>query len=263
MDKHLTLQKRKTIIQQIFSELSTIVDCFQIKTNNFSILAIKVLERTRSYPDLTSANRYQISLDVLTQMAKELDISESEKTYLLSAIPSMIFDLSDINLRGQQNQKQIKNDKKKRAKQLKKNPDLVNNGVFKVEEYVSEIYNKIAKMIITQYIKPSDLPSQLINIVMDSVGLINTFVELRGIEKKQLLVRAFQKFNDNLEEIFPGITTEEANLVKLAINTLPSLIDSVIAVIEAKFNVNLDDVFTSKFWTKIFKNCKNGCAGCC
>lgn len=261
MDKHLTLQKRKIIIQQIFSELATIVDCFQIKTNNFSILAIKVLERTKSYPDLTSANRYQISLDVLAQMAKELDISETEKTYLLSAIPSMIFDLSDINLRGQQNQKEIKKEKKKMAKQLKRDPEIINNNVFKVEEYVTEIYNKIAKMILTQDMKPSDLPSQLINIVIDAVGLINTFKGLRGIEKKQLLVRAFQRFNDNLKEIFPNITQEEINLVTLAINTLPSLIDSVIAVIEAKFDVNLDDVFTTKFWSKLFKNCK-GCKGC-
>jgi hypothetical protein len=261
MDKHLTLQKRKAIIQQIFSELAAIIDSFQIKTSNFSILAIKVLERTKSYPDLTSANRYQISLDVLVQIAKELDIPDVEKTYLLIAIPSMIFDLSDINLRGKQNKKQIKKEKKENAKQLKRGPELITDGVFKVEEYVTEIYNKISKLVLEQEMKPSNLPSQLINIVMEAVGLINTFIGLRGIEKKQLLIRAFQRFGDNLEQLFPGITPEEITLIKLALNTLPSLIDAVVAVIESKFDVNLDDVFTAKFWSKLCKCCK-GCKGC-
>ena len=257
MDKHLTLQKRKAIIRQISEELEKLVDCFQINTSNFSILAIKVLERTKTHPGLTSANRYQISLDTLTRMANSLDVPDNEKAYLLSAIPSMIFDLSDLNQRGSKNKKKIKKDKKKKTKIVKRNPTVLSEGVFKIEEYVEEIYNKITKMILMEEIQPADMPSQVISLITDAIEVIETFVELRGIEKKQLVLRAFKKLSQNLEEIFPGITPEEIVLIQLALNTLPSLIDSVISVIEVKFDVNLDDVFTAGFWRKLCGCSKN------
>jgi len=254
MDKHLTLQKRKEIILQISTDLQTLVDCFQINSSNFSILAIKVLERTKGYSGLTSANRYQISMDVLSQMAKNLDVENTEKAYLLSAIPSLIFDLSDINLRGAKNKKKIKQSKKKTAKMIKKR-EIVEDGIFKVEEHIEEIYNRVTKMILMQEMTPSDMPSQIINLILEAITMIEVFVELRGLEKKQLVLRAFKKINENLDEIFPGISLEEKTLVQLALNTLPSLIDSIISVIEVKFDINLDSVFEASFWKKLCSCC--------
>lgn len=251
MNNHLTIQKRKDIIVQITNDLQKLINCFKINSSNFSILAIKVLERIKGYPELTPANRYQISMDILFQIVKDLDIENNDKVYLSSTIPSLIFNLSDISLRGIKNKTKNKKNKKLKHKLIKKNRELIEDGVLKVEEYVETIYNQVTKMILMQKIAPENISSQLIILILEAILLIDTFGELRGLEKKQLVIRAFEKLSMNLTEIFPEITPEEQILIKLSLNTIPSLIDSVISVIQVKFDVNLDEILTTKFWKKL------------
>lgn len=253
MNNQLSFQRRKEIVTNVISDLEQIKNCFQIKTENFSILVIKVLEILRKHTELTSANRYQLGLDILNKIASELVIPADEKVYLMSIIPSLIFDLSDINLRGIQNIKKQKKDKKKKDRQLKSREvqELQSEAIYKFEEYIERLYNHIAKMILTQDLEPSDIPSQIINIIVDVVNIIDQYKDLRGLEKKQLIIRAFDKIYQHIQEIFPNITEEELRLIDIAFKTLPSLIESIIAVLKVKYDINIEDVFKKEFWRKL------------
>ena len=65
MSSNLSYMEKKNIINSILASLSGTIKSFNITIDNFSIIVIKVMEILKNYPELTPANKYQLSIDIL------------------------------------------------------------------------------------------------------------------------------------------------------------------------------------------------------
>ena len=291
MSSDLSYVEKKNIINCILASLSGTIRSFNITIDNFSIIVIKVMEILKNYPELTPANKYQLSIDILLKIINNLELDEQHQIYLLGTVHSMVFDLADINTRI--NNKKILNNKEQNLNNNLNNnfnnlninlnpinpinPININHKKLKqmeieienhsnnpnmndLQEIVNKLYNLIYEMIISQKIDAVSIPSQLINIVTQTIELIETYKNLTGIEKKHLVVAAFDKLNDNIDDIFPNLSKEDENMIKLAIKTVPNLIDSIISIISSKYNIHFEEIFnknTMNFFKTIINCCKN------
>jgi hypothetical protein len=122
--------------------------------------------------------------------------------------------------------------------QTKKTENNVNN----LESIVNELYNSIYNMITQEEINPVEIPAQLITIVTKTVQVINKYSDLKGSEKKQLVLSAFDKLNNNIDVIFPTISEQDKKMIKLALSTIPSLIDNIISVINMKYDIDFENI---------------------
>ena len=99
MSSNLSYLEKKNIINSILAGLSGTIKSFNITIDNFSIIVIKVMEILKNYPELTPANKYQLSIDILLKIINNLELDEQHQIYLLGTVHSMVFDLADINTR--------------------------------------------------------------------------------------------------------------------------------------------------------------------
>lgn len=116
------------------------------------------------------------------------------------------------------------------------------NNVHNLESIVNELYNSIYNMITMEEINPVEIPAQLITIVTKTVQVINKYSDLKGSEKKQLVLSAFDKLNNNIDVIFPTISEQDKKMIKLALSTIPSLIDNIISVINMKYDIDFENL---------------------
>ena len=286
MSNNLSYQEKKNIINSILNSLSGTIKSFNITIDNFSIIVIKVMEILKNYPELTPANKYQLSIDILLKIINNLELDEQHQIYLLGTVHSMVFDLADINTRI--NNKKIPNNKDQKLNNLNINLNSINNinpinpinpininqkklkqmeieienysnnNMNDLQEIVNKLYDLIYEMIRSQRMDAVSIPSQLINIVAQTIELIETYKNLTGIEKKHLVIAAFDKLNDNIDDIFPNLSKEDESMIKIAIKTVPNLIDSIISIISSKYNIHFDEIF-NKNTMNFFKNIINCC----
>ena len=286
MSSNLSYLEKKNIINSILTGLSGTIKSFNITIDNFSIIVIKVMEILKNYPELTPANKYQLSIDILIKIINNLEFDEQHQIYLLGTVHSMVFDLADINTRinnkkNSSNKEQNLNTlnnlnnlninlspvniNQKKLKQMEieinnqqNNNNNGNNNMNDLQEIVNKLYDLIYEMIISQKMDAVSIPSQLINIVTQTIELIETYKNLTGIEKKHLVIAAFDKLNDNIDDIFPNLSKEDESMIKLAIKTVPNLIDSIISIISSKYNIHFEEIF-NKNTMNFFKNIINCC----
>lgn len=116
------------------------------------------------------------------------------------------------------------------------------NNVHNLETIVNELYNSIYHMITQEEINPAEIPAQLITIVTKTVQVINKYSDLKGSEKKQLVLSAFDKLNTNIDVIFPSISEQDKKMIQLALSTIPSLIDNIISVINMKYDIDFENL---------------------
>jgi len=282
MSNNLSYIEKKNIINCILTSLSGTIKSFNITIDNFSIIVIKVMEILKNYPELTPANKYQLSIDILLKIINNLELDEQHQIYLLGTVHSMVFDLADINTRI--NNKKLSNNRNQNLNDLNINLNSINpvnpininqrklkqmeieienhssNNMNDLQEIVNKLYDLIYEMIKSQKMDAVSIPSQLINIVAQTIELIETYKNLTGIEKKHLVVAAFDKLNDNIDDIFPNLSKEDESMIKIAIKTVPNLIDSIISIISSKYNINFEEIFnknTMNFFKNIINCCKN------
>ena len=125
MSSNLSYMEKKNIINCILASLSGTIKSFNITIDNFSIIVIKVMEILKNYPELTPANKYQLSIDILLKIINNLELDEQHQIYLLGTVHSMVFDLADINTRI--NNKKIPNNKDQKLNNLNINLNSINN----------------------------------------------------------------------------------------------------------------------------------------
>ena len=116
------------------------------------------------------------------------------------------------------------------------------NNVHNLETIVNELYNSIYGIITMEEINPVEIPAQLITIVTKTVQVINKYSDLKGSEKKQLVLSAFDKLNNNIDVIFPTISEQDKKMIKLALSTIPSLIDNIISIINMKYDIDFENL---------------------
>ena len=294
MSSNLSYLEKKNIINSILTGLSGTIKSFNITVDNFSIIVIKVMEILKNYPELTPANKYQLSIDILIKIINNLELDEQHQIYLLGTVHSMVFDLADINTRinnkkllnsnnnpnNHNNLNNINlnnfnnlnnlninltslnpvniNQKKLKQMEIEIENEANHSNMNDLQEIVNKLYDLIYDMIISQKMDAISIPSQLINIVSQTVELIESYKTLTGIEKKHLVISAFDKLNDNIDDIFPNLTKEDESMIKLAIKTVPNLIDSIISIISSKYNIHFEEIF-NKNTMNFFKNIINCC----
>jgi ATP-dependent Zn protease len=124
MSNNLSYIEKKNIINCILASLSGTIKSFNITIDNFSIIVIKVMEILKNYPELTPANKYQLSIDILLKIINNLELDEQHQIYLLGTVHSMVFDLADINTRI--NNKKLSNNRNQNLNDLNINLNSIN-----------------------------------------------------------------------------------------------------------------------------------------
>jgi hypothetical protein len=286
----LDVNQKKILFDRIICDIRKMLISYNF--NNFSILVLKVMEIINTYYQLNSAIKYQLSIDILLHIVNnynnynnyetDICITKREKMYLTSIIPSMVFDLSNLNSNACKNhkkyikEKSINNKIRKLENKFKRleieldnlegldninintsnihlnnknsnrnnmdNNSEENTHFTDIHKIVHELCDSITGMIYSQNLTPEEIPISLILILNKVIIFMNKYKNLKGIEKKQLVISAFQKLRDNIKIVFPQITPQEEELIDLAFKTIPNLIDGIISVLEVKYNINFEEI---------------------
>ena len=125
----------------------------------------------------------------------------------------------------------IMNTNLKKALQTKKNKikETVSPGII-----IDSIVDKIETIIVNKQYSLDDVISNISSIVGMVVAFVEKYNNLDGIEKKNIVVQALTRF---LKERLPkivDITSEMKIILDITITTLPTIIDTIIAISRGK-----------------------------
>lgn len=238
-------KNKNQIIMTYYQRFYPLLEAYKITIDNFPILVLEVMEKI--YKDKVRTkdpklkNHQVIVIMVLRQLAIDLrgiyNLEDQNLLFLLNSIPPMVYHFSALN----NNKKQIyylKHKKKairKGKRELKKRTFEADN---EIEQIVLEIYQKIKKIIVVEEIKLVQLPVQIYELITVAMNLIQKYGDLKGLEKRQIVIRLFNHLIEHLDEIYDQVDQSMVDFLKQILSTLPNIIDAIMALINAKFEVN-------------------------
>jgi hypothetical protein len=92
---------------------------------------------------------------------------------------------------------------------------------------INELYTLICDTIKFEKLTPQGISNNLFNfnIINKIIKVLGKYEKLSWEDKKTVIIKAFDKIKENIKTIFPNISENDINIVKLAFSTIPSIID--------------------------------------
>jgi len=207
-------------VDSIYDKVKDILRGFELKIDNIGFLVQKVFETVRGTKlvEKTIDEKRQLILDVCNKFF-EIDfvMSVEDKICVGMTINSIIDTIMNTNL--------------KKALQTKKNKikETVSPGII-----IDSIVDKIETIIVNKQYSLDDVISNISSIVGMVVAFVEKYNNLDGIEKKNIVIQALTRF---LKERLPkivDITSEMKIILDITITTLPTIIDTIVAISRGK-----------------------------
>jgi len=191
-----------------------------LKIDNIGFLVQKVFETVRGTKlvEKTIDEKRQLILDVCNKfLEQDFVMSTEDKICGRMTINSIIDTIMNTNL--------------KKTLYTKKNKikDNVSPGII-----IDSIVDKIETIIVNKQYSIDDVISNISSIVGMVVAFVEKYNNLDGIEKKNIVVQALTRFlKDRLPKIV-DITSEMKIILDITITTLPTIIDTIVAISRGK-----------------------------
>lgn len=207
-------------VDSIYNKVKDILRGFDLKIDNIGFLVQKVFETVRGTKlvEKTIDEKRQLILDVCNKfLEQDFVMSTEDKICGRMTINSIIDTIMNTNL--------------KKTLYTKKNKikDNVSPGII-----IDSIVDKIETIIVNKQYSIDDVISNISSIVGMVVAFVEKYNNLDGIEKKNIVVQALTRFlKDRLPKIV-DITSEMKIILDITITTLPTIIDTIVAISRGK-----------------------------
>lgn len=109
-------------------------------------------------------------------------------------------------------------------------------------EMIDKLYKELKKIIIYEEETPQITSENIIIIALNLMQIVETYQELKGIEKKQLIINTLKKFvNDEIKDEKPEY---KKLLLTIIDTTLPAAIDAFISIDTKQLQIKMKAYLT-------------------
>jgi len=192
----------------------------------------------RSPHTLSGEDKLHVATETINKILDLLpDLSKEEKTELKNLIPGAI-DTVIAASKGEFNfGKKNKTDGKK--------VDTV--------KLAQKMYDRIVKFIKKEKFTADTISLNIFIILTQLMTMIQEYPSLTGIEKKIVALEVMKKLEKDILELYPDMSVEQKQALKLSLMMLPSLIDKLVDTASGAIDLNEVKEQTSKCWGIIKK----------
>ncbi len=244
-----------------------------IKDNFFSIV-----EKVYNYIEgnnyeLNDSNKYRIIIDILIKIINDLNITKNHQIYLMESIHTMVFDYEDelkkqrqtqtqtqtqtenntLNINVQINEEEFYETESTSSPLEKETETETETDLNEFNNIVNELYQTIYDNIHNEKLKPNDIPGKMISIVSQVGNAISKYTNLSWDLKKQILISAFNKIQENIDKIFPNVNEIDKNIILSALSSAPSFIDYFISLTNINYTIPINNIMRNHFLKNIFQ----------
>lgn len=223
-------------LEDVCANIHSLITVFFNNSNNnleYGLLIVKVMEFVENIKKLKSNDKYTISVRCIVEFIKEsYSIPEDTKNDLITTIPGSIEAVIQLT-KGEPLNRNIKGlDLVESAYVTKRAVERIIEFIRQKNYYLEGILENVF-MVVTQ--------------IMYIAG---SYPSLVGQQKKNIVINVIRQIIMKYRETITGKKVPES-FVKMVLDTVPSLIDTLVSVSEGKFNINN------------FKKCFAKCFPCC
>lgn len=247
-------------------KLRKLVNQMDINGRNFIILTSEVVNYYLK-KDYSHAQIFNKSVESLNLFLDDVrDITDQEKFYLNSQIPNRVNSLlvlrqKKVDEHKSKNKKTKKNKTQPGIRKTKSYLELsksrsslvaqdINLFEMDVDTIIDYIYNKLVKMITIKDLSVWDFSNHLLDITEATIKMVNEFSQLNSLEKKRITIRIFNMIADQVDEIFVDLTSDDVNMLKLAIQEIPDLVEVILLMVNSTIEIPPE---VSSFFGRLFR----------
>ena len=213
-----------------------------------------MIEKVEKVKSLSGDESLQLALDVLSKLVDDVpNLTDTDRRYLDATIPGMIRTVISSSKGG----KKFRTAKKALKKAYRKGMDKI--SPIQISE---DILHKIVVVIKKKNYQPSYICSNLIVMASMVMTMVEKYPTLSGMEKKNIVVKVLNQLVEKLPTMFDSVDPEDVELLKQSLQSLPDMIDTIVAVGNNKFEINQGNIIKTaglliSMLTPCLKICKN------
>ena len=204
------------IVNDIVIKITNDITNNMIDTQEKTVI-YKIINYINTYDSksLTVIQKHYICIEVVIKLVNSYPNSDSIKLLALSSFPLKIFEY---------------------FAEIEDAPTMDSFNII-----INELYTSICDTIKFEELTPLGISNNLFNIIKKIIKILGKYEKLSWDDKKTVIVKAFDKIKENIKTIFPHISENDINIIKLSFSTIPSIIDLSVT----KCNQVFEEVLTN------------------
>jgi len=210
-------------LEDACANIHSLVTVFFNQPNNnleYGLLIVKVMEFVENIKKLKSNDKYTVAVRCIIEVIKESDsIPEDTKNDLIITIPGSIEAVIQLT-KGEPLNRNIK------GLDIVESAYVTKRAVERIIEFIRQ--------------KNYDLEGILENVFMivtQIMYIVGSYPSLSGQQKKDIVINVIRQIILKYRETDTGEKVPEP-FVQMVLDSVPSLIDTLVAVSDGKFNIN-------------------------
>ena len=223
-------------LENICTNIHSLIQTFFNKPDKkleYGLLVVKVVEFVENFGKLSSKDKYTVAIRCIIEIIVEADsIPEDTKNDFITTIPGSIEAVIQLT-KGEPLNRNIKG------------LDIVESAYVK-----KRAIKRIVEFIRHKNYNLQGILENVFMIVTQIMYIVGSYPSLSGQQKKDIVIDVIRQIITKYRDTETGKKIPD-HFIKMTIDSVPTLIDTFVAVSEGKFNINN------------VKKCFMKCFSCC
>ena len=249
-------------IDTLYNKIQDYQRNLHIDRTNYILLIVKSMDIIENFNNLsTNSNKKDIVIKAINRLVMvDLDLQDFDKRLILTSVDNIIEllinctklnnndnDNNDNNDDNNDNNKNNKNNKNKNNKNNNnKNTNIEENSYASCSQIIFSIVDKLITIVIKKQYTSDKILVNIATITEILMILTDKYFFLNCLEKKMIVIHALNIFiKEKISYIIEIEKNTKQDLVQ-SLDTVPMIIDLILAVKNGKYNINVKQIMKIK-----------------
>jgi len=237
-------------IDYLYNKLQDYIRYMDINRSNYILIIVKAMEIIENHNSLIENNKkHTVTKAINRLLTIDLDLSEFDKNLFLLSLNNII----EIIINCSKTQDNTKSEKpnKNHINNINNNNNIniVNSG-----QIIHSLIDKITTIIIKKQYNVEKLFVNIVTITSILIILVNKYSYINNIEKKYIVIQAFNKFVNERLEFIINISKDNKKKILISLESVQITIDIILGLQNGEYKINSSETTFEKQKKSLF-NC--------
>ena len=236
-------------IDYLYNKLQDYIRYMDINRSNYILIIVKAIEIIDNHNNLFENNKkHTVTKAINRLLTIDLELSEFDKNLILLSLNNII----EIIINCSKTQDNTKADK---AKHNIINYNNINNiNIVNSGQIIHSLIDKITTIIIKKQYNVEKLFVNIATITNILIILVNKYSYINNIEKKYIIIQAFNKFVNERLEFIITISKDNKKKILMSLESVQITIDIIVGLQNGEYKINSSETTFENKKKSIF-NC--------
>ena len=240
-------------IDYLYNKLQDYVRYMDINRSNYILIIVKAIEIIDNHNNLFENNKkHTVTKAINRLLTIDLELSEFDKNLILLSLNNIIEII--INCSKTPNNTKGEKTNKNHINNINNNHNINNINIVNSGQIIHSLIDKITTIIIKKQYNVEKLFVNIATITNILIILVNKYSYINNIEKKYIIIQAFNKFVNERLEFIITISKDNKKKILMSLESVQITIDIIVGLQNGEYKINSSETTFENKKKSIF-NC--------